>query len=385
VYPAAVLSVLAVIVVLSVAADTGTTGEDKRLGADYPAFYAAGTIAGDGDWDGLYNATTQQEAQAGLIDSDGGFLYFAYPPPVALAYAPLAAIDYRWSYLLHTALMAAALWGVVRMARPLVPQVDRYPLATFAVMLLSYPLFRAVTGGQNTALTLLLIVAAARFEREERLVATGVMVGLMLYKPQFGIVFLGLLVFRRRWRSVAVAAAVGAAAWAVSAAVMGAAWLGDWWSEATEFARLNADLNKANLVSLPGALSHVFGGVGEAAGWVLAVAVGVGLVRVWWRRTEIGAPIVYALTGAAAILILPQPLFYEVGLLAFLALVTIGRIPNKELVAVALALATWVQPVSGSLGSLPSMLLTLLAAGWAAVVLSNSRAPGSETAIGAPG
>ena len=91
----------------------------------------------------------------------GGFLYFAYPPPIAATYGLFAGIEYRWSYLLHTALMGLALWGAVRMARPFVPVADRYTLATFGVALASYPPFRAVIGGQNTALTPLLLVGVA--------------------------------------------------------------------------------------------------------------------------------------------------------------------------------------------------------------------------------
>jgi hypothetical protein len=56
VYPAAVLAVLVGVVTLTVLAGTGTLSDGKHLGGDYPAFYAAGTIAADGDWDRLDEA-----------------------------------------------------------------------------------------------------------------------------------------------------------------------------------------------------------------------------------------------------------------------------------------------------------------------------------------
>ena len=373
VYPIAIVGAVAAVVVLAAVAGTGTSGQDKRLGGDYPAFYGAGAIALDGDWDSLYDAEFQQQAQAGLVDADEGFLYFAYPPPVAAAYAALAGLEYRWSYLAHTMLMALALAGAVQMARPLAPVVDRYPVAAFAVALLTYPLYRAVTGGQNTALTLLLIVAAARLERAERWAAVGAIVGLMLYKPQFGLLYLALLVIRRRWRAVAAAWVVGGAMWAFSAAVLGAAWLAEWFSQASHFARLNADLNAANFVSLPGALGHVFGTAGEVIGWtVAAMAVGL-LVMLWWVRREADAPAVYALTAGVAVLVLPQPLFYEAGLLVFLAALVVSARPRAGLVLAAAAAATWVQPFSGSLGSMPMMLLAVTLVAWAGAVLWRDR------------
>ena len=43
----------------------------SRLGGDYPAFYAGGSIARQGDWDELYSAERQAVEQAGLSDDDG--------------------------------------------------------------------------------------------------------------------------------------------------------------------------------------------------------------------------------------------------------------------------------------------------------------------------
>ena len=365
VYPVAVVAVLGAVVVISAIADTGTGGPGKHLGGDYPAFYGAGSIALDGRWEVLYEPAAQRDAQVDLLDGSDSLLYFAYPPPVAVAYAPLAAISYRWSYLIHTLLMGAALWGAVAMARPLVPVVDRYPAAAFAAALLTYPLLRAVTGGQNTALTLLLVVAAVRYETARRWVATGIVVGLLMYKPQFGVVFVALLLVRRRWASAAVSGVVMGVMWLMSAALLGYGWVGDWLSEAADFARANTDLNSANFVSFPGALGHVFGSTGEVVGWALAAAVSTGLLLILLRRRDLVPLLVHALTAAIAVLVLPQPLFYEVGLLALLAGVIAGATSESMIGLGLFGVATWVQPLSGSLGSLPLMLLVAVLILWA--------------------
>ena len=371
VYPIAVLIALGAVVVYSAAADSGPTSSGRHLGGDFPAFYAAGAIAASGDWDSLYSAPVQRSEQEGLIE-DGGFLYFAYPPPVAAAYSPLSALDYRWAYLIHTAVMAAALWGAVWLARPLSRIAADHPLMIYAALMLTYPLWRAVTGGQNTAFTLLLIVAALTFERRGYPIASGVAVGLLLYKPQFGLVFLVLLVIRRRWRATLAAAGVAVAMAAFSSVVLGLDWLDDWLTPAREFARLNADLNSANLVSLPGALAHVAGTPGLVVGWVSAAFV-AGAVLFWfWRHPEADSALVYAVAGAAAVLALPQPLFYELGLLVPAAVLLLQGPRSVGWIA-AVGGATWSQSVSGGLGGMPSMLIALVLL--ASVVITDRRGP----------
>lgn len=359
-YPVAVIAVLAAVVALAALTDTGTGGDGEHLGGDYPAFYGAGSLVLDGDWDSLYDDAAQQEAQAGLVDDEGGFLYFAYPPPVAAVYGPLAALDYRWSYLLHTALMGLALWGAVRTARPMIPFVAAHPTAVFAGLLLIYPLYRAVTGGQNAALTLLLVVAAARFHEEERPLAAGALVGLLLYKPQFGVVFLALLIVRRSWRALAAAGGVAAVMWAVSAMFLGVGWTADWWDQATRFSEIDAGVNSGNLVSIPGALEHIAGGAGAVLGWAIGLGLAAALVVIWWLRPAAGLAAAYALTVAVAVLAAPRTLFYESGLVVFAAGLALVKSPRKGRLLAVVGAASWLQPISGPLGSLP---LTVMATG----------------------
>ena len=106
---AALLAVVAAFTI-SVIGATGADTVSGRLGGDFPAFYAAGSIVADGDWNELYSADRQVEAQSALFpEADGSYLYFAYPPHVAPLYRPLAALDYRLAYAVHTVAMVAAL------------------------------------------------------------------------------------------------------------------------------------------------------------------------------------------------------------------------------------------------------------------------------------
>ena len=79
---------------------------------------------------------------------------------MAAAYAPLAALDFRTAYVVHTLLSLGAIAASVLLARRFSDTADRYPWLIGAAAVLSYPLLRAYLGGQNTAFGLLVIVGA---------------------------------------------------------------------------------------------------------------------------------------------------------------------------------------------------------------------------------
>ncbi|MEA2000559.1 MAG: glycosyltransferase family 87 protein, partial [Actinomycetota bacterium] len=230
VYPLAIIVALALAVILGAVAAGGSSAPAESLGGDYPAFYGAGQIASAGDWDNLYELDRQAEAQAGLHATTDGAVarFYAYPPQVAAAYQPLAGLDYHWSYLLHTMIMALFLWGAVLLVRPMIPWLRGYVGLAVAAALLFWPMFRAVTGGSNTALTVFLIAAAWRLVHEDQQLGAGLVLAGLLYKPQFAVPMIGLFLLGRYWRVVS-GAAVGAVVFYVSGAVLqGWNWGVDW-------------------------------------------------------------------------------------------------------------------------------------------------------------
>ena len=253
---AILLTLVAAVVFAAVRYDPGDPA--SRLGGDYPAFYGAGSIVAEGDWDELYSADRQQAAQAGFIDDEGGYLYFSYPPFVAAGYGVLSAPGDQWSFIIHTALMAAALVGAVLLLWPWLARLNIPLVGVFVVALAFQPILRSVLGGQNTPLSLLLLAAAARLDREGRPLLAGLVASLLLFKPQFGVVVLPLLIVARQWRML-LGWAIGAATLFLSAAVLtGQDWLADWWSQAGQFRDLNATANGVNFISLPGlSLIHI--------------------------------------------------------------------------------------------------------------------------------
>lgn len=329
---------------------------ESRLGGDYPAFYGAGSIVADGDWSELYSAERQQAAQAGYIDDDGGYLYFSYPPFVAQAYGLLALVDYQWSFLVHACLMGLALIGAILLIRPWLDALGLPLVAVFVIGLSFQPVLRSVLGGQNTMLTLLLFAAAARFDRDDRPFLAGLVASLLLFKPQFGVVVVPLILVARRWRMLAGWSVGAIGLYGLSAALMGGSWVGDWWSQAASFRDLNAAANGSNFISIPGFVENAIGsGTGvQLVGYGLAVALGAMVALLWRRGGDFFVLQRWSVAAAAAVLVAPQTLFYDAGvlLLVLVAAFPLVRPAPIPLLATLVAVS-WTQVAARSLGWSP--------------------------------
>lgn len=360
-YATAVSVAVGAVVVIWALSAGGTETRPENLGGDLPAFYGAGRIVADGDWDQLYDQGRQVAAQADLWDDEGSLLYFAYPPFVAAAYRPLAALDFRLAYLAHTLLMGLALWGAVRLVRPMIPWIGSRTVVPFAVALLFYPMFRSVIGGQNASLTLLLVALAARLEFEERPFLAGAAAAMLLYKPQFGLPILLLLLVTRRWRTIAGGAVGSLVLFATGVVAIGWGWIGDWWDQASTFADQNLEANGVNFVSVPGVLAQLADGAAWAtvAGGVFIVATGLAVALLWWSgpADTLGR---YAVGVAAVVAVAPQALFYEVGVLLFAVAVALQRDRLSGIGVTAIWVAGFAHLAAPALGFSPLVILVVV-------------------------
>lgn len=316
-YPGAVVAALVVAFVLAIVTADGASTATGRLGGDFPAFYGAGKLVLDGRILELYDWDAQRSAQVGLhpAGEEGRFLAFAYPPFFALAYAPFAALGYVPGYVAHSVVMAGLLALAVHWLRPVIPAVGRHPLAAFAGALVTEPLFRAVTGGQNTALTLVLVAAFWRAWHDRRDALAGVPLGLLLFKPQLGIPLIGLAALERRWGMVPSLLAVAAALWAVGAALGGVGWIGWWWGQIAQFHALDQDVNAASSVGVLGVAEALFGPGTTAALAVAGLVVPplVALLMLLWVR-KLPLDLRMAATACGLVLIPPHAMHYDSGL-----------------------------------------------------------------------
>jgi len=332
-------------------------------GGDFPSFYAAGSIVLDGRIDELYDAEVQRAYQADFHDHPDEFLYFAYPPFTAIAYAPLAALPYGAAFAVQSlaalAALIAALWMLWPTSRLGNPGIDGV-LAATALGLVTYPIVVAVLGGQNTTFTLLLAAMVWRFAERRLFVATGLAAAAMLYKPQFGLIVIGFLVVARRWRAAAVAVAGGMVLYASAVIGLGPDWPSSWWNHITWFGASNTDVNGHLMVNISGWITAVFGDGPVPTGLVVVATLAVaGLtVLVLFRR---GVQwLAFGTAMAAMLLIAPSALAYDAGIALVAGAVFIVISGASPVSIGVLVVASWSQLASRSLGWSPLFVVILL-------------------------
>lgn len=382
VYPLAVIAALAIAPLLGAIGAAGSEAPGASIGGDYPAFYGAGSIAAAGDLDHLHDVGRQIEAQHGLHRAEEGEVtrFFPYPAQVAVLYQPLASLEYHWSYLVHTLLMAGLLWAAIWVARPMIPWLyGRVPLA-YAAALVFWPMFRTITGGSNTALTLFLITAAWRLVHEERPYAAGLVLSALFFKPQFAIPMVGLYLLGRYWRVVVGAAAGGLVFYLWGVALQGWGWAFEWAQMAREFGAKEAEINGHSSISLIGFTQNLFG-VGMKPpvilAWACAVAMALFLSRLWWKHGQTHLDKLLAVTVPGVLLLAPHVMTHDGSMIVLTVAVAVAawdRPSWTPWVIVIWALGA-AQAFIKALGFSPGFVMLLIAFTWALLVLTGRQWP----------
>jgi len=329
-HPPLILAAITAAFVFVVLTGDGSTTATGRVGGDFPAFYGAGTIVNDGAIDSLYDPATQAAAQVHLLGDETGFIMYPYPPHVAAAYAPLAALPYRLAYVLHTALMVGAFVGAFWLMRPMIAVVDRWFGATLAAVLTAYPVFVGVTGGQNTAISLLLVAATWRAWHHDRDALAGVALAMLAFRPQYALPLIGLALLDRRRRTVATATLGIGVVWAANAALFGFGWFTAWLRQVAPLLEADATINATNEIAPIGSLQALLGtdsAVALLVGGAVSVSVACGFAWLWWRR-PVGLTERMAITTCGLMLLGPHAIFYDSALVAVavLVLMSAGRL-----------------------------------------------------------
>ncbi|KHK02042.1 glycosyltransferase family 87 protein [Desulfovibrio sp. TomC] len=379
-YPRLLLAALAVALVFLFCTGEGARIATGRLGGDFPEFYGAGRIVASGQLSHLYDEKTQRDAQRDLIPAlkpgeDSGFVPFAYPPQMALLYALLAKAPYRAAFALQTAFSAACLLLAASLLCRVSPPASRHVLALFAAMVFFYPVFRALLGGQNTPLTILLVTVAATSGMRGRDWLAGVALGLLLYKPQFGLTLLGVSALGGRWRVLLGGLGTAGITCAANTLLFGPGWPQQWLGYARWVIGTSMAMESEKAISCLGVFRNLALKTHLPIAWIgyalaLAAAVVVALLWLRWARagagnggcakeTAMALPFV-GLAAAGTILIAPHAYYYDAGLLwlAFPALAH-GDLPRRDLLLATFWAAGFIQPLAGLLGFSPLFLLAV--------------------------
>jgi arabinofuranan 3-O-arabinosyltransferase len=254
--------------------------QGRPIANDFVNVVAAGRLALDGEPAAAYDWPTDKQAEVRVIGHDFANYYgWPYPPTFLFVAAALATLPFVAaaivSLLATLAAYVAALWGIL--GRSGIFVALGFPAAVWNV-----------TAGQNGFLTAALIGGTLGL-LERRPALAGLCLGLLTYKPQFGLLFPLVLIADRRWLTILVAAATAIALAALSWLAFGSA---SWqafmhWLPITGHVVLGeGDADFGRLQSVFG-LIRAYGG-GATLAWsvqaALSLALAAAMIWLWCSR-----------------------------------------------------------------------------------------------------
>jgi alpha-1,2-mannosyltransferase len=302
----------------------------RPLGTDFSNVYAAGTLVLDGQPRAPFDPALQYAREQAIFGAATPFYGWHYPPFFLFVAAALALMPYKLALLVWQgatlALYLAALRSIVLRSQA-DPPAGSPPAATartpadplWLVLALAFPaVFINLGHGHNGFLTAALI-GAALVNLDRRPWLAGLLLGLMVYKPQFGILFPLVLAATGRWRSFAAAAATVAALALITTLVFGVS-VWDAFLASTHFTRtivLEAGETGWQKIQSVFSVVRMWGGpVALAYAVQSAVTVMLAAALVWLWRAQVDFPLKAAALIIAALLATPYSLDYDMTALA---------------------------------------------------------------------
>jgi hypothetical protein len=186
---------------------------DKPLGTDFSNVYAAGTLTWQGRPAEAYAPALQHQAEKAIFGGrEVPFYGWHYPPFFFAVAVAVAAFPYAWGLSIWLAASFAAYLAAIR---AILPGKETLLIAS------AFPaVFVNIGHGQNGFLTAALLGGALQL-LDRRPWLAGMLIGLLTYKPQFGVLIPIALLAGGRWRSIGAAVATVAALLALSFATLG--------------------------------------------------------------------------------------------------------------------------------------------------------------------
>jgi hypothetical protein len=287
----------------------------RPLGTDFSNVYAAGTYVLDGEASAPFDPELQYRREGLIFGPETPFYGWHYPPFFLGLAALLATMPY-WLALLvwQSATLALYLW-VMRGVLGKDLASDRLWLA----LALAFPaVFINLGHGHNGFLTAALL-AGALLQLDRRPIVAGILIGLLAYKPQFGLMIPLVLVVSGRWRVVfAAASTVAALALAVTLTFGPDVWTA--FLASTKFTRTvvleQGDTGWHKIQSVFSIVRMWGGGIDLAYVVQGAVTLAVAGALAWLWRSRAAFPLKAAGLLISTVLATPYVLDYDLMLLA---------------------------------------------------------------------
>jgi len=303
---------------------------------DFMAFYTGAVFVKDGRGRELYDLATQREYQLELTGpSNTWWQAYINPPLLAVALTPLVSLPYRYAYLAFAVLTLLAFIGSMVVLKPTLTHLARDRLTWFTTLALTmswFPLFRSMVAGQTSLFTIFLLVGLYAAWRDDRMILAGVALGLLSYKPQFGLLFGVVFLARGMWVALTAAGATAAAHYALGAVFMGVDWPLRLFDTLRAHRTLEQEIFASHFSILPTAGYSL---PGPLALWVAAIGIAGVVVLCVWQARRIGPtddrfPVLYGLLLCGTLLVSPHLQHYDVAILAIPTLLTLDYLLGQR-------------------------------------------------------
>jgi hypothetical protein len=282
------------------------------IGTDYLQFYASGKTIIQGGSASLYDFSYQSQLEQEIAGPElTSFHAFITPPFLALVFIPFSYVPYISSYILWSILGLIFLYSSFRLV-----SVEQ-PKRNFLWSLTWFPVFAAISFGQNSLMSLFFLSLTYWLWRKDKFLLAGLVSSLLLYKPQLvlGIAFLWLFEFRKSWKALLGLCMGGAVLAGLSFGLMPGA--------SKAYVELARDFLPRLISSEQFPLWHLHSlrgfwllllpnrpSIAEGISMVLSVA-GILFIYIFWRKHRSEPPICYAAAICLTIWISPHAMIYD--------------------------------------------------------------------------
>ena len=188
---------------------------------DFLIFYTGAEIVNLGKGQDLYDLKVQQAHQERfkLPNKPWSVLPFNHAPYELLPFLPLAKLSFQPAHLVWS--IVSVIFLIISYVTLLRLTERPHRMLLGALMLSFYPTWITIKMGQDSAMSLLILVGVFASLKYGRDVAAGGILALGLYKPQLVLPLAGILLMSRNWPSLIGFAATATALAAISLGMVG--------------------------------------------------------------------------------------------------------------------------------------------------------------------
>ena len=333
----------------------------KPIGTDFSNVYAAGTLIWQGRPAEAYEPARQHAAEKAVFGGrEVPFYGWLYPPFFFVVAFLVASLPYAWGLAIW---LAASFAAYLAAMRAIAPRPETLLIAA------AFPaVFINIGHGQNGFLTAALLGGALHW-LDRRPWLAGVLIGLLAYKPQFGVLIPVALLAGGRWNTIGAAAATVAALVAVSFVTLGG---GVWhaFADSMTFTQTvvlePGGIGWEKIQSAFSAMRMWGAGVRSAYAIQIALALMLAASLAWLWQSNAVFELKASALATASLLATPYVLDYDLVVLAVAIVFFVRHGMNRGFhdYEISLLAAAWVMPllsraIAGVTG-IPIGLLVLL-------------------------